>query len=138
MSVVDRRQSTRRKAAKDTAKADSNRRQSERRIGKDRRDTPRVNLELWMEELNGEDVYFRRTGNVSIGGAYFDTPFPYEPGTEVTLKFGLPGSREMVVARGTVVSRGRGQDGLGMGVKFISIEGDGRDRIRHYIDKLKG
>ena len=52
-----------------------------------------------MEEVSGEDVYFRRTGNVSIGGAYFDTPFPYEPGTEVTLKFGLPGSREMVVAR---------------------------------------
>jgi hypothetical protein len=137
MSVVDRRQSTRRKDGH-TSKSDDNRRKSERRQGADRRDTPRVNLELWMEELSGEDVYFRRTGNVSIGGAYFDTPFPYEPGTEVTLKFGLPGSREMVVARGKVVSRGRGQDGLGMGVKFISIEGNGRDRIRSYIDKLKG
>ncbi len=103
------------------------RRKLDRRLGR------RVPLELWMEEVSGEDVYFRRTGNVGEGGVYFDKAIPHALGTMVTLKFALPGDREMVVARGEVVSAVGPQAGLGMGVKFINIEGDGQKRIREYI-----
>ena len=106
--------------------------QDDRRRG-ERREMARVPLELWMEEISGDDVYFRRTGNVGEGGVYFDRAIPHALGTVVTLKFALPGSREMVVARGEVVSAAAGEDGLGMSVKFISIEGDGQQRIRSFV-----
>ena len=89
-----------------------------------------------MEEVVGEEVYFRRTGNVGIGGVYFDNAIPHETGTEVTLKFTLPGDREMVVARGTVINKATKQNPLGMRVRFIKTEGNGKARIRTFIDGL--
>ncbi|MEE8410633.1 MAG: PilZ domain-containing protein [Myxococcota bacterium] len=133
MASRDRRAKERRKDKKVITK---DRRAEVRRTGKDRREEIRVPLELWMEEVSGDDVYFRRTGNVSIGGVYFDRAIPHSLGTEVTLKFALPGDKEMVVARGQVVSAAGSNDGLGMGVKFISVEGDGQKRIRSYIRAL--
>ena len=86
-----------------------------------------------MEELSGEDIYFRRSGNIAAGGVFFDRAIPHPLGTEVTLKFALPGDREMVVARGRVVNAAASSDGLGMGVKFVHVEGDGEQRIRAYL-----
>jgi len=130
MGSVDRRVGERRKRH-DSVAAD--RRRADRRKADDRREAERVPLELWMEEVSGEDVYFRRTGNVSVGGVFFDRAIPHAIGTMVTLKFALPGEREMVVARGEVVSTAGNNQGLGMGVKFITIEGDGEKRIRAYL-----
>lgn len=130
MASRDRRAKDRRLGKKSVS---DDRRSNNRRTGKERREETRVPLELWMEEISGDDVYFRRTGNVSIGGVYFDRAIPHSLGTVVTLKFALPGDKEMVVARGEVVSAAGSNDGLGMGVKFISVEGDGKKRIKTYI-----
>jgi hypothetical protein len=86
-----------------------------------------------MEEVSGEDVYFRRSGNLGEGGVFFDRAIPHALGTMVTLKFALPGENEMVVARGEVVGTSQGHHKLGMSVKFIAIEGDGRSRLREFI-----
>lgn len=99
----------------------------------ERRQQTRVPLELWTEEILGEDIYYRRTGNVSEGGVYFEHALPHPLGTEVTLKFALPGDAEMVVARGEVVNVASQSGGLGMGVKFVHVEGNGRERIREHI-----
>mgnify|MGYP006204492711 CR=1 FL=1 len=133
MKAQDRRRQGRRKTAADAIKAD--RRNTDRRLG-ERRQDGRVPLELWMEEVVGEEVYFRRTGNVGIGGVYFDNAIPHETGTEVTLKFTLPGYREMVVARGTVINKATKQNPLRMRVRFVKIEGNGKARIRTFIDSL--
>jgi len=133
MASRDRRNTDRRKSA---VRVPNERRNSPRRHGQDRREATRVPLELWMEEVSGDDVYFRRTGNVSVGGVYFDRAIPHSLGTMVTLKFALPGDKEMVVARGKVVSAAGSNDGLGMGVKFTSVEGDGKKRLRGYIRVL--
>ena len=133
MKAQDRRRLSRRKSAADAVKTD--RRNSDRRLGQRRQDG-RVPLELWMEEVVGEEVYFRRTGNVGIGGVYFDNAITHEKGTEVTLIFTLPGDREMVVARGTVINKATKQNPLGMRVRFIKTEGNGKARIRTFIDGL--
>lgn len=133
MKTQDRRKQSRRKSSQNEVAKD--RRNSERRQG-ERRQNGRVPLELWMEEVVGEEVYFRRTGNVGMGGVYFDNAIPHETGTEVTLKFTLPGDREMVVARGKVINKATKQNPLGMRVRFIKIEGDGKARIRTFIDSL--
>lgn len=130
--MAERRQNSRRgMGAKHPGK---NRRKESERRGSERRENTRVSLELWMEEQVGDDVYFRRTGNLSAGGVYFDSAIPHQLGTEMTLKFTLPGCREMVVARAKVVSHSeKASDGLGMGVKFISFEGNGKDKLKGYM-----
>jgi hypothetical protein len=130
MTKIDRRKSDRR--SNNQAVVVERRVSADRRAA-DRRETPRVPLELWMEEMAGDDVYFRRTGNLSEGGVFFDRAIPHALGTVVTLKFALPGDKEMVVARGKVVAAANVDAGLGMGVKFISVEGDGQKRIRTYL-----
>jgi hypothetical protein len=114
---------------------DVERRTTERRKA-DRRSASRIPLELWMEEVSGDDVYFRRSGNLGEGGVYFDKAIPHVLGTMVTLKFALPGEREMVVARGQVVSAAGSAAGLGMSIKFITVEGNGQNRIRDFIRRL--
>ena len=132
MSSVDRRKQERRR---ERVGVEVDRRSAERRHG-NRRSATRVNLELWMEEVSGDDVYFRRTGNVGEGGVFFDRAIPHSLGTMVTLKFALPGDREMVVARGEVVSAAGSRNGLGMGVRFLNIEGDGLERVREFIRRI--
>ena len=132
MGSVDRRKQDRRR---EHVGVEVDRRDGERRHG-ERRSTSRVPLELWMEEVSGDDVYFRRSGNVGEGGVYFDRAIPHALGTMVTLKFALPGDREMVVARGEVVSGAGSRNTLGMGVRFLNIEGDGLDRMREFIRRL--
>lgn len=130
MTGRDRRASDRRQKH---VKVTLDRRADERRK-RERRAAQRVPLELWMEELSGEDVYFRRSGNLSAGGVFFDKAIPHTIGTIVTLKFAIPGDKEMVVARGEVVSAAGGDAGLGMGVKFIHFEGDGQKRVRAFLN----
>ena len=74
MPTNDRRLAERRKRHETV---DVDRRSTDRRRGGDRREACRVPLELWMEEVSGEDVYFRRTGNVSAGGVFFDRAIPH-------------------------------------------------------------
>ncbi|MEO1481688.1 MAG: PilZ domain-containing protein [Myxococcota bacterium] len=132
MTIQDRRQAERRGPSR--TRVGDDRRLRDRRKNAERRSSPRLPLELWMEEIAEDgDVYFRRTGNVSSGGVYFDSAIPRAVGTELTLKFALPGDREMVVARGEVVSTRKGNNGLGMGIKFRRFEGDGHKRMRDYL-----
>jgi uncharacterized protein (TIGR02266 family) len=131
MNRSDRRVADRRTAP---SKINGERRRTDRRTSAgDRRREERVPLELWMEELSGDDIYFRRSGNIAPGGVFFDRAIPHPLGTVVTLKFALPGDREMVVARGEVVSAAAAGEGLGMGVKFVHVEGDGTKRIRAFL-----
>jgi hypothetical protein len=132
MGLVDRRKQTRRR---EQVGIDIDRRGGDRR-GADRRTTTRVTLELWMEEVSGDDVYFRRSGNLSEGGVFFDRAVPHALGTMVTLKFALPGNRELVVARGEVVSAAGARNSLGMGVRFITVEGNGLERMRAFIRRI--
>jgi uncharacterized protein (TIGR02266 family) len=131
MAHVDRRTCVRRQQ---NLSVPVERRQAERRQV-ERRQAERIPLELWMEEVSGDDIYFRRTGNVSEGGVYFDKAIPHPLGTVVTLKFALPGEREMIVARGQVVSAAGDSEGLGMGVRFVNVEGNGRQRLRAYVSR---
>lgn len=131
MNRSDRRVADRRR---EVSKINGERRRTDRRVSRaDRRRDERVPLELWMEELSGDDIYFRRSGNIAPGGVFFDRAIPHPLGTSVTLKFALPGDREMVVARGEVVSAAAAGEGLGMGVKFVHVEGDGEKRIRAFL-----
>ncbi len=131
MVFADRRRQDRRRTSLDVH---VDRRRSERRAN-ERRGAVRVPLELWMEEVLGDEVYFRLSGNLGEGGVYFDKAVAHARGTMLTLKFALPGERELIIARAKVVTDAKSPPSFGMAVKFIAIEGTGRERLREFINK---
>lgn len=111
------------------------RRKGERRSG-DRRITARAPLDLWVEEERGNELYFRRTGNVSKGGVYFEQTIPHALGTRVKLRFTLPGESEVIEALGEIVNTPNMKDGLGMGLKFVAISPEHQARIESFVERF--
>jgi hypothetical protein len=86
---------------------------------------------MWTEEVSGKDSYFRRTGNVSAGGAFFDKAIPRPVGTPLTLRLTVPGEATPITVQAEVVSIDSG--GFGMGIKFQDFAGDGATRLRRFL-----
>ena len=128
---ADRRQQPRRQKNDPTA---TERRQADRRRG-DRRRTARAPLDLWVEEEKGDELYFRRTGNVSVGGLYFEQTIPHTTGTVVRLRFALPGEQRMIEAQAEIVNTPTAVDGLGMGLRFISLSDEDRLALQAFLDE---
>ena len=118
--MTDRRRSDRRNRALTIAQ---DRRNTDRRSF-DRRTASRIPLDLWVEEEKGNELYFRRTGNVSLGGIYFEQTIPHALGTRVKLRFSLPGSTNVMEAAGEIVNTPQVKDGLGMGLRFTDVSPD--------------
>ena len=130
MTPIDRRTSERRSAA--DAPVLEERRLSDRRRATRRR-SARFPLQIWVEEHRGEDTYFLRVANISAGGLSLDAAMPHPLGAAVTLAFTLPGGHKPVTARGRVANIGGGRAGLGMGIQFTEIEGDGERSVRRCL-----
>lgn len=114
---IDRRRAERRAGHQAVS---TDRRRDERRH-RDRRHASRVPLDLWVEEERGNELYFRRTGNVSLGGIYFERAIPHALGTRVKLRFSLPGAPDVIEAAGEIVNTPQVKDGLGMGLRFTDV-----------------
>ncbi len=104
----------------------------ERRKG-DRRSGTRVSVSIWVEEKKGEDLYFQQAGNLSVGGVFFERTIPHPIGTRVNLKFELPGKEGVIETYGEVVSTPGSSEGLGAGVKFVSLDPVEKRLIEEYI-----
>ena len=128
---TDRRRNDRR--AK-TVPVPSDRRSTDRRVH-DRRHAARVPLDLWVEEEKGNELYFRRTGNVSIGGIYFEQTIPHALGTKVKLRFSLPGSGNVIEATGEIVNTPQVKDGLGMGLRFTNVAPEALRALQKFLDE---
>jgi c-di-GMP-binding flagellar brake protein YcgR len=101
----------------------------------ERREGPRIPIEMWVEETTESERYFRRAGNLSRGGLGLDHTIPLPLGTLVNLTFTLPGDSSAVRISGEIVSTA-GLEELRMGVKFINITDDARSRIDAYLARV--
>ncbi len=101
----------------------------------DRRSGTRVSISLWVEEKKGEDLYFQQAGNLSVGGVFFERTIPHPIGTQVKLKFELPGKEGVIETTGEVVSIPGSSDGLGAGVKFINLDPVEKRLIEEFINE---
>jgi uncharacterized protein (TIGR02266 family) len=99
----------------------------------DRRQARRVPIELWIEEEEGDALYFQRAANLSAGGAYFVQTVPQPVGTVVRLKFTLPGEQSEIACTGEIVSAQA--DDMGMGVKFLDLDERDRARIQALVER---
>ena len=71
--------------------------------------------------------------NVSVRGLLLETPEPVEIGSKLELSFQLPGEPEEIRAVGKVVREHPWGDGLQVGVEFLILRDNGRDRIRAWV-----
>jgi len=104
----------------------------DRRSG-ERRTSVRAPIDLWMEESKGNELYFRRSGNLSAGGVYFEQSIPHPLGTRVNLKFTLPGEDYVIETSAEIVNTPEELDGLGMGVRFLELRDADRERIEGFV-----
>jgi hypothetical protein len=124
----------RRKDRRDKSLAvEDNRRQTHRRK-RDRRKFVRAPIDLWVEEEKGDELYFRRTGNVSVGGLFFEQTIPHTLGTKLTVRFTLPGDSRVIEAIGEVVNTPKSKDALGMGVNFVEISEDNLEIVASFVE----
>lgn len=130
--MSDRRADDRRQEDKSVA---NDRRGGDRRGG-DRRGGSRIPLDLWVEEERGDELYFRRTGNLSPGGVYFEQTIPHALGTRVKLRFALPGESAVIEAEGEIVNTPGEKDGLGMGLRFIDLSDEDRARLDEFVKRV--
>ena len=131
---TDRRRTDRRAKTVPVPADRSDRRSNDRRVH-DRRHAARVPLDLWVEEEKGNELYFRRTGNVSIGGIYFEQTIPHALGTKVKLRFSLPGSGNVIEATGEIVNTPQVKDGLGLGLRFTHVASEDLKALQKFLDE---
>jgi uncharacterized protein (TIGR02266 family) len=101
----------------------------------DRREGPRIPIEMWVEETTDSERYFRRAGNLSRGGLGLDHTIPLPLGTVVHLTFTLPGDSGPVKISGEIVSTA-GPEELRMGVKFVGVSDEARAKIDAYLARV--
>ncbi|MFZ5470472.1 MAG: PilZ domain-containing protein [Myxococcota bacterium] len=99
----------------------------------DKRRQRRIPVDLWIEVERAGELYFQRASNLSVGGAYFAQTIPLPVGTDVQLRFSLPGEEHQIACQGEIVNAKE----LGMGVQFSSISEADRDRIETLIDRYE-
>ena len=96
----------------------------------ERRKYPRVSLEteVWL----GQDGLFARTterlANLSLGGAFIET----RSGSKVNEIFSLRFALKNDYITSTVIVRNV-QVGVGMGVEFLDLSPEGRDKLEAFL-----
>ena len=104
----------------------------------ERRQGPRVPVQIWVEEATDRELYFQRSANLSAGGIYLENTIPRPVGTRVTLRFTLPGENDRFEVRAEVVGAIAGEEEMGMGLKFVDLSGEQAERIRQYVTRGAG
>jgi hypothetical protein len=100
-------------------------------IPSERRAHARQQVQLEALERSDGGLYFQRTRNLSMGGAFLEGTLPHPPGTRVMLELQLPSDTRPLILEGEVVAAPDG--GVGMGVRFISPTGVQRLRLTEIL-----
>jgi hypothetical protein len=100
----------------------------------ERRKGARMPVEMWVQDITDGGVVYRRAGNLSRGGLYLDQTIPLPVGSRIRLRFALPDDPVTGTVMGQIVSINASAR-LGMGVKFLAIDGDFQQRIETFIER---
>ena len=90
---------------------------------------------MWVEESTDRELYFQRGANISEGGIFLEHTIPHPLGTVVSLRFLLPHESEPMRVQGEIVNVSDDGPGLGMGIKFVDLPDDDRQRISAFIQR---
>ena len=105
----------------------------------ERRRSRRTELIVRVDYSTVDELFQEFTGDINEGGMFIETDTPRDPGTEVLLRFSLPGSERIIETIGTVVRINDGTDNSprGMGIEFEDLREEARAHIDQLIRRLR-
>jgi len=107
--------------------------------GDERRRSERTELLVRVEYSTVDEIFSEFTRDINEGGLFIETEKPRPTGTEVAMRFNLPGGEEPLQTIGRVVwvrSAG-GSVPPGMGIEFDELTAVDRQRINDMIRSLR-
>ncbi len=107
--------------------------------GAERRRFARADLLVRVEYSTVDEIFSEFTRDINEGGLFIETEKPRPTGTEVAMRFNLPGNDEPLQTVGRVawVRSASVQSPAGMGIEFDELTSDDRDRINAMIRSLR-
>ena len=107
--------------------------------GEERRRTIRSDLLVRVEYSTIDEIFSEFTRDINEGGLFIETEKPRPTGTEVAMRFNLPGNQEPLQTVGRVVwVRSAGGDApAGMGIEFDELTLEARQRINDMVRSLR-
>lgn len=104
----------------------------------DRRRYPRLEAPVECIYISDRQTIVKTYANITIRGIFIETGTPDPSGTRALMRIGIPGREGMIMCAGEVVWRRdeRGASvlkGRGMGVKFTTLDEEGRKVIAAYL-----
>lgn len=105
----------------------------------DRRRAKRAEVTVRIDYATVDEMFSEFTRDINEGGVFIETEKPHQPGTEVSMQFHLPGSREMLQTIGRVVRVSTGTDVTppGMGIEFEELTSEDRAKIDRIVRALR-
>ena len=98
--------------------------------GQEKRKHKRVPLHVPIECQAGQTTLQARAENVSVSGLLIRSETPFPEDEEITIRFSLPASSEVIQCRARVAHT---VPDAFMGVEFLDLPQDSLDRIEKYI-----
>ena len=105
----------------------------------ERRRTERSELLVRVEYSTVDEIFSEFTRDINEGGLFIETEKPRPTGTEVEMRFNLPGGNEPLQTVGRVVwvKSAGGATPAGMGIEFDELTASDRQRINDMIRALR-
>ncbi len=105
----------------------------------ERRRTGRGDLLVRVEYSTIDEIFSEFTRDINEGGLFIETEKPRPTGTEVAMRFNLPGNHAPLQTIGRVVwvRSASDREPAGMGIEFDELSSEDRDRINSMIRSLR-
>ncbi len=105
----------------------------------ERRRSQRAQLIVRVDYSTVDEIFSEFTSDINDGGLFIETDNPQPAGTEVSMRFSLPGQPEAVVTAGRVarVSSGGSDGPAGMGIEFEVLGSEASSAINMLIRSLR-
>jgi Tfp pilus assembly protein PilZ len=104
----------------------------------ERRTSPRVGVQIWVEETAGQGLYFHRVTNLSLGGFFIEKKLPFPVGQKVSLRLELPDSGRAFSLTGKIINNYQDKDDnlKGAGIQFLELDDQVRAGIAAYLKRV--
>jgi len=105
-------------------------------IQKERRESPRSDIQIWAVERSGNATSFHLLKNLSTKGFFIEKRLPFPIGSVVHLELEL--GHEKVPVQGEVIDNYRdpAANYSGAGVRFVDLDDDANRIISDYLKNL--
>jgi len=102
----------------------------------------RIPIRLPVEIEVGGEICVENTANLSAGGMYIETRRPRPTGTQLSVRFRLPGQAAPIdtpaEVRWVLNAENAGPLPVGMGINFAELPPGARRRVRAFLEKWPG